>query len=75
MRQPRQKASVGKVLRCARILAGRTQREIAVPAGMSASALGAIERDWRQPRPGEIDRIIRVLLNPSDMLRGLEREP
>jgi DNA-binding XRE family transcriptional regulator/mannose-6-phosphate isomerase-like protein (cupin superfamily) len=58
---PSEQPSVATVLRAARVASGRTQRQIATEAGVSAGLIGQIETGRTQPSVATLLAIARVL--------------
>ncbi|MCB0575002.1 MAG: helix-turn-helix transcriptional regulator [Saprospiraceae bacterium] len=54
---PHEGKSPGKELKCARLITGKTQREVAEMIGCDASNLRYIELDKRKPQPKTLEKI------------------
>jgi transcriptional regulator with XRE-family HTH domain len=54
-------ASFGQRLRAFRIAAGLTVPKLAERAGLTGAAIGVIERDLHQPRPGTVAKLVAAL--------------
>jgi hypothetical protein len=69
-RRPRSERPVysGAKIRAARLSAGLAQTEVARLAGFAQCVVSYVEHGYRQPYPGEIDRLARVLkLRPEEL--------